>query len=116
MKNILKKTGEILLNASPVILMIIAIPFIANDYILAIFDALVVFTALTLRREKNDLAILGFGFCIMIASEAFFISTGVETFQRNSLFGLMPIWLPILWAYAFIAIKRSVEVLNRVER
>ncbi len=49
----------------------------------------------------------------MIASEYVFCSTGVETFVRNSLFGLMPIWLPFLWGYGFIAIKRSVLILDK---
>jgi hypothetical protein len=48
----------------------------------------------------------------MIFFEYLFISTGVETFNRNSLFGIMPLWLPLLWAYAFVAIKRSVILLN----
>ncbi len=47
-----------------------------------------------------------------MASEYFFISTGVETFIRNSLFGVMPLWLPILWGYGFIAIRRGVEALT----
>jgi hypothetical protein len=49
----------------------------------------------------------------MFASEYFFISTGVETFARNSLFGLMPLWLPFLWAYAFVVIKRAVIILSK---
>ena len=48
----------------------------------------------------------------MIISEAIFISTGVETFIRNSLFGLMPLWLPFLWGYCFVAMKRAIKILN----
>jgi hypothetical protein len=49
----------------------------------------------------------------MLISESIFISTGVEKFERNSLFGLMPIWLPFLWAYGFIAIKRAVHIIEK---
>jgi len=36
----------------------------------------------------------------------------VETFVRNSLFGLMPLWLPFLWGYGFVAIKRGIKILE----
>ncbi len=49
----------------------------------------------------------------MIISEYLFIKTGVETFTRNSLFGLMPLWLPFLWAYAFVVIKRAIKILDK---
>lgn len=49
----------------------------------------------------------------MTASEAFFISTGVEVFIRNSLFGIMPLWLPLLWGYGFIAIRRAANILEQ---
>ncbi len=67
--------------------------------------------AFTLRHAPNDVLIFVFGFVIMIISEYLFISTGVETFTRHTLFGLMPLWLPFLWGYGFVAIKRSVELL-----
>jgi hypothetical protein len=55
--------------------------------------------------------VLIFGFFIMIVAEYFFVMTGVETFRRNTLFGLMPLWLPFLWAYGYVAIKRAIEIL-----
>lgn len=48
----------------------------------------------------------------MIISEFFFVSTGVETFVRNTLFGIMPIWLPFLWGYGFVDIKRAIQILD----
>ena len=63
-------------------------------------------------REKNDLTIYISGFFFMFLSEIFFISTGVETFERNSLFGIMPLWLPFLWAYGFIVIRRAVHIIE----
>ena len=92
--------------------MIGLIPFVWNDFILSGIDVLIIAVCLSIKKEKNDLTFLIFGFLIMIASETFFVSTGVETFVRNSLFGLMPLWLPILWAYAFVAMKRSINILN----
>ena len=65
-----------------------------------------------LKRGDYDLSIFIFGFVAMIVSEFFFVSSGAEVFVRTSLFGIMPIWLPFLWGYAFVAIKRSVRVLE----
>ncbi len=92
--------------------MIGLIPFVENDYLLACLYVIVIITAFVIRHERNDFLVFVFGFIIMIASEYIFTSTGVEVFVRNSLFGLMPIWLPFLWGYGFVAIKRSVEMLN----
>jgi hypothetical protein len=91
--------------------MIGLIPFVSNDYILTLLYIGIIVVALALKRVQNDLLILVFGFVIMIGSEYLFIRTGVETFTRTTLFGLMPLWLPFLWAYSFVVIKRSVEIL-----
>ena len=91
--------------------MIGLIPFVQNDYVLALLYVGIIIVALALKRAPNDLLILAFGFVAMTASEYLFISTGVEMFNRNTLFGLMPLWLPFLWGYGFVAIKRSLEIL-----
>jgi hypothetical protein len=92
--------------------MIGLIPFVANDYLLLSLDVVVIIVSLFIKRERNDIKIFIFGFLIMIVSEYIFTSTRVEVFIRDSLFGLMPIWLPFLWGYGFIAIKRLLEILN----
>ncbi len=92
--------------------MIGLIPLIINDYLLTLVYIAIITVSLIIKNTKNDLRVFVFGFFIMIASEYLFVSTDVETFQRNSLFGLMPLWLPFLWGYGFVAIKRSIEILN----
>jgi hypothetical protein len=108
----MKKYFEIFLNALPLILMILLIPVIKNDYLLTVIYIIGIIICFLIKREKGEIKILIFGFCIMLLSEYFFISTGVETFNRNSLFGLMPLWLPFLWSYGFVAIKRSVRLIT----
>jgi hypothetical protein len=110
----MNKVYQIFLNAIPVLVMVGLIPLVRNDYILTGVYAAIIVVALLIKRERNDLLVLVFGFFIMIASEYLFISTGVETFQRNSLLGLMPLWLPFLWSYGFVAIKRSVLILDSI--
>lgn len=109
----MKKVIKIFLNALPILLMIGLIPFISNDYILTLLYSLIIAIMITIRKEKNELIIFIFGFCFMIVSEYLFISTGVETFTRNSLFGIMPLWLPFLWGYGFIVISSGVKILEK---
>ncbi|MFZ2187644.1 MAG: hypothetical protein WAV46_03425 [Candidatus Moraniibacteriota bacterium] len=108
----MKKVSSILLNATPVLIMIGLIPIIQNDYLLTFADLGIIIASLVFKRYRNDVLVLIVGFCIMIVSEYLFISTGVETFNRNGLFGLMPLWLPFLWGYGFVAIKRSIAVID----
>jgi hypothetical protein len=93
--------------------MIALIPIIKDDYLLTVLYVIIIAVSLYIKKERNDITVFVFGFCIMIVSEYIFISTGVETFVRNSLFGLMPLWLPFLWGYGFIAIKRGIKILER---
>ncbi len=103
---------KIVLNIIPILLMILLISLIKNDYLLTITYIFIITISLLIKYEKKDFLFLIFGFVIMILSEYLFISTGVETFNRNSLFGIMPLWLPFLWAYAFIVIKRTINILK----
>ena len=107
------KVQKIFLNALPILIMIGLIPAIQNDYLLTFFYIIIIVFSLHLKKEKWDITILFFGFIAMLVFEYLFISTGVEIFMRNSLFGLMPLWLPFLWGYGFIAINRGVEIIKK---
>jgi len=107
------KIIQIFFNAIPVILMIALIPLVKNDYLLTLIDFLIIIISFIVKYQSKDYLFFVFGFIIMIASEYLFVSTGVEIFVRNTLFGLMPLWLPFLWAYAFVVMKRSVIILDK---
>lgn len=93
--------------------MISLIPIIPNDYLLTFIYIVIISTLFLFKKEKkNDVIIFTFGFCMMIIFEFLFISTGVETFICNSLFGVMPLWLPFLWGYGFVSIKAGVKILE----
>ncbi len=104
---------KILLYILTIIIMIGLIPFVQNDFLLSGIYVLFIAVTLTIKREKNDWIFLVFGFIGLFLSEWFFISTGVEIFVRHTLFGIMPVWLPFLWAYAFMIIARSIRVLDK---
>lgn len=107
------RVSQILLNTIPIIAMITLIPVFKDDYVLTGIYALIIAVSFAIKYEQKDYLFFIFGFIIMIISEYFFVSTGVETFIRNSLFGLIPIWLPILWAYAFVAMKRTIIIIDK---
>lgn len=109
----MKKVRDIFLNALPILVMIGLVPLVANDYLLSALFLLIIVISLTIKRTPLDLTALIIGAVLMTLAEYLFVSTGVETFTRNSLFGIMPLWLPILWAYGFVAIKRIVYILGR---
>ncbi|MBI2664900.1 hypothetical protein HYX10_06195 [Candidatus Woesearchaeota archaeon] len=107
------KILQIFLSSVPVIAMVALIPAIANDYALTAAYLLIIAAAFAVKYERKDGLFFAAGFIIMLFSEYFFISTGVETFARNSLFGVMPLWLPLLWAYAFVAMRRGIFILDK---
>ncbi len=103
---------RVLMTAAPVFFMIALIPYVLNDFILAgIYIGIIAISAI--RYTRKDFIFLVFGFFMLLAGEYFFLLTGVETFERRTLFGMMPVWLPFLWAYVFVVIKRSVHLFEK---
>lgn len=108
-----EKLVRICLYAVPIILMIGIIPLVTDEHVLATIYVLCAVVLLATKPEKNDLAAYAFGLVGITISETFFVGTGVETFARQGLFGIMPVWLPFLWAYAFVTIKRTLRILDQ---
>jgi len=108
-----EKILYIFCNAVPILLMIFLIPILRNDYVLTFIYVLIIGGSFIIKYESKDLLFFIFGFIAMTISEYLFVSTGVETFTRKSFFGLIPLWLPFLWAYGFVVIKRAIIIINR---
>ncbi len=105
-------TKKIALNIIPVFIMIGLVPLIKNDYYLFFTYIILIGVFLKIRYEKKEYKLLVAGIIFMFLIEFFFISTKVETFTSQTLVN-MPIWLPVLWGYGFISIKRiSCELLK----
>ncbi len=111
MDKMLKMIGKLIIYAAPIVIMIFLIPFIQNDLLLTIVYVGIIILSLLPERDKKDLIFLAFGFVAMTISEYFFIKTGVETFSHRAYLGVMPLWLPFLWANAFVAMKKGILVL-----
>ena len=91
--------------------MIGLIPIVENEYLLAVTYFFIILISLSIRWEEKDLLVFMFGLIVLTIGESLFVATGVEAFTHHTLFGLMPLWLPILWGYSFIAIKRGLRIL-----
>ena len=107
-----KKILISLINVVPILLMIWLIPIITDDYSLTLAYIAIIMVAFFIKKEPKEIELFFIGFFVMILSEYVFTSTKVETFNRNSLFQLMPIWLPFLWGYSFVVMKRLIKILN----
>ena len=108
----MNKFLKILVNLIPIILMLILIPLTKNDYLLSLIYIIIIALSFMIKYEKKDYLFLILGLIVMLVGEFFFIKTNVETFNRNTLFNMMPLWLPFLWAYVFVAMKRIIRILN----
>jgi len=103
------------LELLPVIVMIALIPVIKNDFLLSALYIIFIIFLFRIKYEKNETIIFFASLILMAFFEFIFISTGVETFNRNSLFGIMPLWLPILWGYGLVAGKRIAFYINKLK-
>ena len=106
------KSIAILKETLPIFLMVGLIPVVKNDYFLTVLYSIIICCMFVITRKKYDSVIFITGFVSMTFFESIFLMTGVETFIRNSLFGIMPLWLPFLWAYGFVVMKRSLNIIQ----
>ncbi len=111
MKKTLSIVSRIALYSLPLFLMIALIPLSHNDYILAGVYFLFACIYLMVKPEKINALVYFVGLTAMTLFESIFLLTGVETFTSKTLFNIMPLWLPFLWAYGFLVIKDSLLVL-----
>ncbi len=92
--------------------MIALIPIFWNDYILTAIYAVLIIILFLIKRERKEITIFICAALLMIFFEYIFVMTGVEIFQRHTLLGVMPLWLPLLWGYSWVAGKRFILYIN----
>jgi len=89
-----------------IVAMVGLVVFVKNDSVLTVIYSGIIVATITIKKERADLLILMVGFLGALIGEFLFIRTGIETFNRTSFMGIMPPWLPFLWGYIFLAMKR----------
>ena len=105
--SILKK---IILELIPILIMIALIPFF-KEIILVILFIIIILIAFKIKYQKKEVVVFLLGLIAMTMIELIFISTGIETFAHNKLFGI-PLWLPLIWGYGFVVIKRIIQLIK----
>ena len=103
----LRPTPTIIAIAT-MIFMIALIPIVQNDYFLTAIYILFAAALIYVGHGKGDILLFFLGLGLMTVFEYIFVRTGVETFIRNTLLGVMPLWLPVLWGTGFVGIKRTI--------
>ena len=108
--------SRVLTSMLPVVVMIALIPLVRNDIVLAVIYTLFILVTLAIRQDRKDLVLLGVGLVIPTIGEILFVATGAEVFTRDVLIFGIPLWLPLLWGYVFVMMRRGVAALERYVR
>jgi len=95
-----------------ILLMVALIPYITSDFGLGMIYISVAAATFLLGKDKKEVLFFVLGFVLLTFAEVWFVATGVETFNRDTLFLGIPLWLPILWGYAFMMIRRGIHALD----
>lgn len=110
-------TFSLLLYTLPLFGMISLIPLLEHEVGITLCYTLVAVSYFILHKwKKLDLIVYTLGFIAMTLFETIFLLTHVEIFTQRGLFGIMPLWLPFLWAYGFLVIKDSLAVITKYVR
>ena len=104
---------RVAMSMLPVFVMIALIPLIRNDVALTGVYLLFILVTLAMRLDKRDVVFLATGLVVPTIGELLFVATGAEIFTRDSLIFGIPIWLPLLWGYVFIMMRRGVSAIDR---
>jgi len=91
----------------PLLAMIGLIPFIQDGKLLTALFVLPALLYFIKNPTKKNYLVYTIGLVAMTLFDSIFLTTGVETFKDTTLFSIMPLWLPFLWAYSFLVIKDS---------
>lgn len=102
---------KIFLNFIPIFLMIGLIPLVKLDLVLTSFFAVIIVISFLIRYEKNEYIYFLIGFILMFIFEYLFIATGVEVFEKATVLAI-PFYLPVIWGYGFVVIKRGVLIIE----
>jgi hypothetical protein len=103
---------KLLHSVWPALPLILLIPVVKNDFVLTAIYIVVAFLYMLGHRMKHDWLVYTIGVFSITIFQSIFIMTGVETFNRATLFGIMPLWLPFLWAFAFLLMRRGIKVID----
>lgn len=101
-----------ILEAIPVLLMILLIPLMASELNMTGLYLAIILVSLLIKYERGDLMLLLSGLIISTLFFEILIFFKIIQFTTASLINL-PIWFPLIWAHGFILIKRCTKILEQ---
>lgn len=109
----MKKLRKILLETSPILFgIILAYLFWRNSILLSLIYSTLALGLIYFHKDKTELFIFIYG--ILIGAIVEVIGTQIsryQSFSTHEFFGI-PLWVPIVWGYGFVAMKRVGFVLQ----
>ena len=101
------KLKELLIQLIPLFIVFIIMIFVNSEILYTILIILLIIASFLIKYYPGEWKILVLGFLLAIIFEVVFglISYRLQHWEQDSLFGV-PYWLPFLWAYGFVYIRR----------
>ena len=110
----LEITKKIILELVPIaLIMIFVFLFYLNNLILTLLILAVIIVSLLVNFQKHEVWIMIIGTPIIMIIEYLLVRSGAESFSNPVVFGL-PIWLPFIWAYGLVVMKRIAMFLSKL--
>jgi hypothetical protein len=108
---------KILVQVAPIFFgIILTYSFWHNNLLLAVLYVLAIVVFLKIEYHRGDIHALIIGCIVGFAVEAIGTSVaGYQSFANPDFFGI-PMWLPIVWGYGFLFMKRVGVIINNSEK
>lgn len=109
----MKKSWQIFIETLPILLGIILSYLLWRNSMLLFLVYLILTVGLILwRRDKKEFIIFGYGILIGFIVETIGTQiSGYQSFTEPDFLGI-PLWLPIVWGYGFVAMKRIGDAIS----
>lgn len=106
MKNLKNKIKNLFRDIISLILFPVIFLLTQNELVVTIFIIALLITAFKIHYNKNEIKLFLIGIILGIIMEiGGDLIFKMQYWENASFFGI-PIWLPILWGYAFVFIRR----------
>ncbi len=106
-----RKISEIAKNSFALFAMLIIFYFIKSETWITVLMLALILVAFKLKYERGEWKVLFFGmvlgFFFEIAGDAVY---KLQNWNHTLLFGI-PLWLPLMWGYGFVLIRRIGNVI-----
>lgn len=102
----IKTLKYIIVEILPLFFALGVLLLIGNELLMTAVIIAIVLISFKIQYKKNEWKLFFIGLILGLSFELFGDAIyKLQTWQQTSLFGL-PLWLPVLWGYGFVIIRR----------